>query len=473
MAKTKLFVFAVLFFAFAYCGLAVAQDEMSPQQPTAVATPAQLPPGIFRPQGTVIVPETSIVRPEDAGLRAHTNHLVFVPQGHPMSSPSPLYTFAETPASLACVYKLGVNYPGCNPLTGGTRHAAGGWGAIALVDAFDYPTAASDLTYFSSYFGLPLPGAKFTKVYANSSFGTLNGLTASCSGVPAANVGWALEAALDIQWAHAMAPSAKIILVEACSNSYNDLLYAEQVAGMKVVAAGGGQISNSWGSNEWATEAADADNFFYRYYYDKITYLASSGDYGWGAQYPSSSPWVVSVGGTTINRDSAGNFLSESCWSGSGGGISAYEKWQNPPTIINGLGPWSNYQYHLFGGAPYAYPGRYTPDISFNADPASGAYVYDTYGYSGWVVVGGTSLSSPAVAGVINSANNRLGQTHPGGGYYHTGQLDLLYSQLFSNTAYKANFYDVTTGANGVGHNAGVGYDQCTGIGSPRGKLGK
>ncbi len=97
--------------------------------------------------------------------------------------------------------------------------------------------------------------------------------------------------------------------------------------------------------------------------------------------------------------------------------------------------------------------------------------VYDTYGYAGWLVVGGTSVSSPALAGIVNNANNRLGQS--GAGHYHTGENNLLYSQLLSYTAYPANFYDVSTGSNGVGHNAGIGYDECTGVGSPRGKKGK
>ncbi len=478
MSHKKFFALAgLLLLVFGYGGLAIAQDE-TPEQAATVAVPEQLPAGIYRPQGQVIVPDSSL--PQE-GMRAHTMHRIFQPAGLPLSTPTPMYTFAETPASLACVYKAGTVYPGCNPATGGTRHAGGGWGAIALVDAYDYPNAATDLAYFSSYFGLPVPGAKFTKVYANSSFGTLGGLTASCSGVPPANVGWALEAALDIQWAHAMAPSAKIILVEACSNSYNDLLFAEYVAGIKVAAAGGGAISNSWGGSEFSNQLGPSgwDNFFYRYFWKNITYFASSGDYGYGVSFPSTNPWVVSAGGTTINRDINGNFLSESCWSGSGGGYSTIETWRDPNAapggsnnaLYYGMGPWVGYQYQLFGGYPYAPAPRSTPDISFNADPASGAYVYDTYGYGGWVVVGGTSLSSPALAGIINAANNRLGQAPPAGGKFYPGELGLLYSQLSTNLAYKNNFYDVTTGSNGVA--AGAGYDQCTGIGSPRGKLGK
>ena len=134
------------------------------------------------------------------------------------------------------------------------------------------------------------------------------------------------------------------------------------------------------------------------------------------------------------------------------------------------MGPWSDYQYQLFGGAPYQFPHRSTPDISFNADPASGVWVYDTDEGGAWYQVGGTSVSSPALAGIVNASNNRLGQAS-GKGFYDTEEDDLLYSQLYARTAYGANFYDVTTGSNG--HPAGIGYDQCTGIGSPRGHLGK
>jgi len=480
MIKTRLFASAVLLsFAFGSSGLAAAQDNISPEQPTAQQKPAPAPSEIFAPRGKVITPASSVSSP---GKGVHTNFKIFVPAGHEVSSAIPDYTFAETPASMGCVYKVGPNYAGCNPAAGGSDHANGGWGAIALVDAYDDPTAASDLAFFDSHWGLPK--ANFTVVYANSSFGTLNGLTADCSGTPPpanANFGWDVEESLDIEWAHAMAPAAKIILVEACDQSLPQLLFAEEVAGLEVSKNGGGDISNSWGYPESCvghpscgggtlTEQQD-DNYFFRYYYSQISYFASAGDSGAEVLFPSASPWVVSAGGTTVNRDASGNFLSESCWSDSGGGLSTVEAWQNPPTIANGMGPWSDYQYQMFGGSPYNFPARSTPDISFNADPASGVWVYDTDEGGAWYIVGGTSVSSPALAGIVNASNNRLGQTPPGGGYYATHENDLLYSQLYAKTAYTGNFYDVTAGSNG--HAAGTGYDQCTGIGSPRGHLGK
>lgn len=446
--------------------LASAQDERTPGARTEAA-PYQAPPaGAIRQEGTVIKPQSSVERPGDAGKFAHTNYSIFVPAGRNMATISPDNTFAEYPASLACVYKVGPNYAGCTPLNNG-KVATGGWGAIALVDAYDDPTAATDLAYFSTFFGLP--AAKFTVVYANSSWGAQGslGLTASCAGVPAnANItGWDLEEALDIEWAHAMAPKARIILVEACSNSYNDLLVAEEIAGYEVSLYGGGEVSNSWGSGEFSGETTD-DSYFYHDHWAHVTRFASAGDSGWGAAYPSSSPWVVSAGGTTVNRDASGNFLSESCWAGSGGGVSGQELWNN--SFGNGMGPWTAYQYPFAGQSA-----RQTPDMSFDADPASGVWVRDTdpSGGGGWYIVGGTSVSSPALAGIVNAAGNKLGQAPAGGGYYSATENNLLYAQLFTSSDYHKNFYDVTTGSNGVA--AGTGYDQCTGVGSPRGKLGK
>jgi subtilase family serine protease len=471
MTKTG-FYGVLLLFAFGISGLAAAQEaDQSP---------------IVRREGTVIIPVSSIERPEDAGIRMHTDTEIFVPAGREMSSITPDDTFAETPASLACVYGVGKAYTGCNPATGTSANlATGGWGAIALVDAYDDPNAESDLAAFSSHYGLP--AAKFTKVFANSSFGTLNGRTASCSGTPPpayvpggppTGRDWDIEESVDIEAAHAMAPGAAIILVEACSNLNTDLYYAEEVAGIAVAKAGGGDISNSFGGAEYASEVND-DNVFFRYYWSHISYFASAGDKGWGAGYPSSSPWVVSAGGTTINRDGNQNFVSESCWgngvdapngNGSGGGVSAFEKWQSPPVFGNGMGPWAAYQWSFAGTGP-----RQTPDMSFDSDLASGMNVYDSDepGSGPWWIVGGTSLASPALAGIVNASNDRAGQALPIGGHYTSRENSLIYAEYDLHLTYPNYFYDVTTGSNGSGHNAGPNYDQCTGIGSPRGHFGK
>jgi subtilase family serine protease len=455
----------------AACLIAVAASAQEGKAPGKIPPPppGQFPPGIYHYPGKIVAPASDQAGP---GF-AHTNYKIFVPQGYGMVFAEPQTTFAEYPASIGCVYGVSTAYSGCVPANNG-NHPTGGWGAIALVDAYNDPEAATDLDYFDTWFGLPK--AKFHRVIANQSFGTLNGLTASCAGVPenANRTGWDLEESLDIEWAHVMAPAAVIVLVEACSNSYNDLLFAEEVAGIEVSSYGGGDISNSWGGGESPAQLGTSgyDNFFYRYYWQNITYFASAGDTASEVIYPSSSPWVVSAGGTTINRDSNGNFLSESCWSASGGGPSTIETWASPTSIEEGLGPWTAYQYGLFGGAPYATPFRSTPDMSFDADPNSGVWVRDTdaSGGGGWYVVGGTSVSSPSLAGLVNSAGNELGQTGPDS-WYTPQELNLIYAQLGSGTAYAKNFYDVDTGSNG--YSAVAGYDQCTGVGSPRGKLGK
>jgi subtilase family serine protease len=283
--------------------------------------------------------------------------------------------------------------------------------------------------------------------------------------------GWGLEESLDIEWAHVMAPKATIILVEACSNSYTDLLYAEYVAGGQVASYGGGDVTNSWSSGEFAGETAD-DLYFGYYYSANTVYFASAGDSGCGAGYPSSSPWLVSAGGTTVYRSPALGFKSEGCWAGSGGGTSTQETYVTAFTGGN-TGPWADYQYPIFGQAA-----RATPDMSFNADPNSGVVVYDCAYASGtcyYWEVGGTSVSSPALAGIVNNAANKLGTGHINGttgtGYYTAEEDNLLYSQLGGKAAYAKNFYDVKTGSNGC--TVGAQWDYCTGVGSPRALLGK
>lgn len=153
-----------------------------------------------RPTLPVLIPDSTIERLEDHGIRAHTNHLILFGPEFVGSAPS-----GETPASIRGVYKL---------------PSIGGIGTIAIVDAFDYPTAENDLNVFSSQFGLPTcttASGCFKKVFAGGK-------------KPRSNCGWAQEAALDIEWAHAMAPSAKIVLVEAASSSFADLFAAVDVA---------------------------------------------------------------------------------------------------------------------------------------------------------------------------------------------------------------------------------------------------
>ncbi len=456
---------------------AFAQEPgASTRQHAAVASPAT-------PQeGKVVVPESSIERPGDAGLRAHTNVvlksldgktplLVMGPKG--VNPDITVIDELETPASLGCLYVSSPKSPktGCAPKfeqnAGGPT--AAGWGAIALVDAYDNPYASNDLAEFTSYLGLP--AASFTKIEMSN----------SCT-APPADPGWSLEESLDIEWAHVYAPNAAIILVEACSNSLSDLVAAESEAIAYIqYYYGGGEVSDSWGAAEFSGENAYDPDFagFSEYYYVPVTTFASAGDSGCGAAYPSSSPWVVSAGGTTVIRNKAnGKFVSESCWGGSGGGTSAYETWANSYTGSN-TGPWADFQYQIFGEG-----NRATPDLAHDADPNSGVvidalYYGVYYGYCAaepcfWKV-GGTSVASPSLAGIANRLGNKLstwfGNSVDSYGFYHAGENNYLYSQLETATAYYTNFYDITTGSNGC--TVTDHWDYCTGVGSPRGTVGK
>ena len=346
----------------------------------------------------------------------------------------------ETPASIACIYGLTTFVPGC-PIKSTTAVPTGGWGAIAVVEAYDNPYAEHDLRVFSEQFGLPLctiANGCFSVVYASDR-------------VPPYNDASADEHVLDIEWAHAMAPNAKIIMVEADSESLEDHMRAIQVASQQVAQAGGGLVSISWSVAEFPEE------LFYDQYFQTpgIVYVASSGDYSAPARYPSSSPYVISAGGTSIIRDAQDNFIGESAWSinpdaqsgsksGGSGGPSLYEP---RPAFQNSV-------MKMVGNA------RGTPDISFDADPKTGVCVYST-AHGGWFKDGGTSVSAPALSGIINVANRRAKSTQE--------ELFYIYNSAIKN--YHSYWHDVLTGNNG--YPALVGYDFLTGLGSPLGYQGK
>ena len=244
--------------------------------------------------GEVVIPESSIELPEHIGVKAHTNFRYFVPKAGkaseqflrevaPEQTGGPPFAgyFYETPASLACVYNLVSQQQGCNP-NAVTTNPSRGSRAIAIVDAYHYPTAASDLSVFSYQFGLNQ--ANFQVVYASGR-------------QPPVNADWNVEEALDIEWAHAMAPSAKIYLVEAASSSYSALLTAVSVASKLVAAAGGGEVSMSWGGSEFSSETS-YDSYFKQ---SGVVYFAAAGDSP-GVIWPATSPNVVSAGGTSISR---------------------------------------------------------------------------------------------------------------------------------------------------------------------------
>ncbi len=412
-------------------------------------------------KGRIIIPESGMERPEDVGVRMHTTYQIFVPEdlaghgaapgsyGFPEQTPPPPvgpplsgYAF-ETPSSIACLYGLVTPVTGCNPNTFKTV-PGGGSKAIAIVDAYDYPTAMADLNKFSTQFGLPTVTTSTFKVL-------FAGGTGGCAGTdPGNDPNWETEQALDIDWAHAMAPHAKIFLVEAASTNLSDLLVAEDCASKTVAAAGGGEVSNSWGTSEFSTEAS-SDSHFVK---STVVFLAGTGDSA-GTAWPGVSPNVVAVGGTTISRVNGGatfgNFEMEAAWENGGGGPSLYE-------------PRPSYQ-SVLSSATH----RLVPDVAADSNPNTGVWIYDNNPFSGccWYVVGGTSVATPVWAGIVNHAGHFAASSN--------AELTTIYKAFGTATTYAADYNDVSYGLCGLydGYVATLKWDPCTGIGSPKGVAGK
>jgi kumamolisin len=362
---------------------------------------------------TLTVPKSSIPHPG----RIHTNYLIAHSENESPDAPPP---GAETPGSVACVYHLVKGPKGC-PIATSTTNPSDGWGAIAIVDAGDYPTAEQDLDAFSKYFGLPK--ADFKKVYANGK-------------KPPVYNDWIVEEALDIEWAHAMAPKAKIFLVESTIFNTDPTWQAVKVAGDIVAKNGGGVVSMSWGDPEVHSDLSH-DNLFT---HPGVVYFAASGDSGIGVSiYPGASPNVVSVGGTVFNRDSSGNFISETYAEGGGGGdISPFEPRPSYQDVIK----------NIVGNK------RGYPDV---ASDFCCAAIYQ----QGWGAVAGTSWSSPTFAGIVNAAGEKNKSTHD--------ELTKIYKEYTVKKQYKADFHDITLGDS----NCKVGWDLCAGVGSPLTYKGK
>ncbi len=397
--------------------------------------------------GRAITPPSTIPGPTDAGQRANTNIEIISGEfgGTPQTAGPPFPGFLyETPASLACIYNL-VNsawIPQCNP-NASLPNATGGSRAIAVVDAYDNPNAATDLQAFSTQFGLPaITPSSFQVVYAPHGVSP----PGSCTGPATKPVtdptgGWEVEESLDVQYAHGMAPAATLYLVEAQTNSLLDLFCAVSVANSLVASASGGEVSMSWGTGEFSGETS-VDSVFTT---PGVVYFASTGDSA-GVEYPSSSPNVVAVGGTSLSRDRvSGNFLGENVWQNTGGGPSAFEA---TPGYQAGI-----------------VPRRSTPDVAAVANPNTGVWVLDNFmppsgcGAQCWYIVGGTSLSSPLWAGIVNASNTFAASSN--------AELYQLYG---ANPAFLT---DITLGSCGVyiGYFATPGWDYCSGNGSPKGYM--
>jgi subtilase family serine protease len=298
----------------------------------------------------------------------------------------------------------------------------GGHGTIAIIDVGADATIENDLAAFDTQFKL----ASCTTV--NKCF------EQHVMDSTAKDQGWGLETALDVEWAHAIAPNAKILLVEAKTESGKNLMNAVDYARSRsdVVA-----VSMSWGGSEFSDEATLDSHFTSQY---GASFFASSGDEGAGAEWPASSPNVIGVGGTHLNLTKNGALSSETAWSGSGGGVSAYE---NAPAFQSAY------------SIPRAKGKRSIPDVSYNADPDSGFSVYKGGSRPGWYDVGGTSAGAPQWAAIQS-----LGLSATNSNFYKDKGLS-------TSTAY---FRDIKSGTNGsCGYYCATraNYDYVTGLGSP------
>jgi subtilase family serine protease len=308
---------------------------------------------------------------------------------------------------------------------------------IAIVDAYDNPNVLSDLNTYSDSFGIPRLAGCTTSI-TNSATPCFQKIDQrGGTRLPRTNSGWALEIALDVEVAHAMCQNCSILLVEADSNSFSNLLAAEDRAGLM----GAKIISNSWGGNEFSGETSST----YDGHFNKpgIEITVSSGDSGYGTEFPAASKYVTAVGGTTLNLN-GGAYAIETAWNGAGSGCSSYESipsWQVGITDS------------LCAGH------RMVADVSADADPNTGAAVYDSVNYQGqkgWFQVGGTSLSSPLIAGIYALAGGSVSPSLP----YTKGSASNLHDVISGNNGSCGGSYLCT---------ALTGYDGPTGLGSPNG----
>ncbi len=326
-----------------------------------------------------------------------------------------------SPTQVASAY--GFNNVSFNS-NGSTIPGDGTGQTIAIVVAYHDPNLANDLATFDSQFGIAAP----------PSFSVIQNTSTT-------NDGWATEESLDVEYAHAMAPGAKILVVEAASASGNDLLNAVDQARN---TAGVSVISMSWGSGEFSSE-----NYYNSYFttptgHNGVTFLAASGDSGAGAEWPSVVPSVVSVGGTALTVTSTGAYGGETAWSSGGGG---YSRYVSTPSYQTGVNSTST---------------RSTPDIAAVASTTSAVYVYATApstGQGNWYAVGGTSVATPVLSGLFAIADQ--GRALAGEGTLDSATQTLPYLYQAPST----DFHDITSGSNG--YQATTGYDLATGLGSP------
>lgn len=371
--------------------------------------------------------------PSKGSARCHA-HVITNSNGAPLAGSSPSAS-SFGPVQFHTAYNLP-----CTP--GGTTQSVCatpstfGPQTIAIVDAYNDPTVENDLNVYSAQYSLP----SCTKT--NGCLTVVN--QSGGSTLPATDGNWSLEISLDVQTAHAICQTCKLLLVEANSSSISNLATAVNTA----AALGATSISNSYGASEFLGETSYDSS----YNHPGVAVTVSAGDSGYGAEYPASANTVVAVGGTTVQLATDNTYVSEAVWSDTGSGCSKYETANTWQTHL------SNWSQTSCGTE------RAIGDVSADADPNTGAAVYDSTSYNGstgWWQVGGTSLSSPLIASVY-----ALSGVQP-----NTNAVSTLYANFSS-----ANFHDVTSGNNGncssTMCNATTGYDGPTGLGTPNGLLG-
>ena len=379
--------------------------------------------------------QSAHVCPAPAADGVSCNALVVTQNGHPYKGkPTSSSTIAGYhPADLQSAYGLTA-----------ASASSGAGQTVALVDAYDDPNAASDLATYRAAFGLPklstctVSGGKVTS--PGGPCFTKVGQTGSPTSLPGKNGGWAEEESLDVDMVSAVCPQCNIVLVEANKPSTAALGTAVNTA----ASLGATEISNSYGGSE-STSDPTYDSQYYNH--PGIPVTASSGDSGYGVEYPAASPDVTAVGGTSLtSAPGTTRGWSESAWSGAGAGCAADDPQPAWQSAVANLAA--------------ACAKRAVADVSFDADPNTGVSVYDSFayqGYSGWLVFGGTSVASPAIASVYALAGNGKSVTYGSYPYSHTSALN-----------------DVTSGSDGtcslaVLCTAGPGWDGPTGLGTPSG----
>jgi len=404
--------------------------------------------GRSRPKTSLLV---ELLESRDLPSGGPWDHIVFSPggSGGPFQTPGPT---GYTPTQIRHAY--GFDQISFN---NGTVPANGSGTTIAIVDAYDDPNIANDLHQFDQQFGIPDPPT-FTKV------NQMGGSTPPSTPPPGLE-GWAVEIALDVEWSHAIAPGANILLVEAndqntdANGAPTNLLTAVAYAAAQpgVVA-----VSMSWGYPEYPTETSSDSVFQTPSGHPGVTFLAASGDSGAPVSYPPASPNVLVGGGTTLNLNASGNVIPpESGWGNaygsSGGGLSFFEP---QPSYQSGLA--------IHDGTTMisAKGSRANPDVAYDADPVTGFPVYDTFTNpvsTPWEQVGGTSDAAPQWAGLIAIADQGRALTGRASLDGPSQTLPLLYDLPATD------FNDITTGSS-FGNpllSAGLLYDLVTGRGTP------